>query len=154
MSSWLTTRKTQMAEWLCTGISPRRLALTLALGFAIGCLPIVGIPTATCLLLAAALKLNVPAIQAANCAATPLQVLLMIPFVKFGHWMFSAGEPASFEKTLLHGFSLQTLFASGSVAAQAFGAWAVLAGPTVLLMTFALTPLLRRVPAIAVERQK
>ncbi len=32
--------------WLGQGISPLRLAVTLALGFAIGCIPVIGIPTA------------------------------------------------------------------------------------------------------------
>ena len=38
--------KRAAAAWLSQGMSPRRLALTLALGFAIGCFPVVGIPTA------------------------------------------------------------------------------------------------------------
>ena len=41
--------------WLSQGISPRRLALTLALGFAVGCIPVVGIPTVLCAGLALAL---------------------------------------------------------------------------------------------------
>ena len=154
MSGWLKTRRDQAAEWLQTGMSPRRLALTLALGFAIGCLPVMGIPTALCIVVALVLKLNVPAIQAANYAAMPAQLALMLPFVKLGRWMFAAGQEQALEKTLMHGFSLQTLRASGSVAGQAMGAWLVLAGPMVLLMTFALTPVLQRVPAMATRRRK
>ena len=36
--------KQTVAKWLRQGVSPRRLALTLALGFAIGCVPVIGIP--------------------------------------------------------------------------------------------------------------
>ncbi|MGD0548488.1 MAG: DUF2062 domain-containing protein, partial [Terracidiphilus sp.] len=66
------TMKRKAAEWLRQGISPRRLALTLALGFAIGCIPVVGIPTLVCAALALALRLNLPAIQAANYVVMPL----------------------------------------------------------------------------------
>jgi uncharacterized protein (DUF2062 family) len=153
MNRWIETRKLQAAGWLRTGMSPRRLALTLALGFAIGCLPIVGIPTALCLMLAMTLRLNVPAIQAANYVAMPVQLALMVPFVRLGRWMFTSGPQLSLGNSFLHGFSLQTLWASGSVAGQALGAWLVFAGPAVLLMTFALTPVLQRVPAVATDRR-
>jgi len=131
------------------GMSPRRLALTLALGFAIGCLPVVGIPTALCAILAIALRLNIPAIQAANYAAMPLQLMLIFPLIRLGGWMFGPNQQQALERTLLHGFSLQTLRASGGVAGQALGAWLVLAGPFVLLMTMGLTVVLQRIPAIA-----
>src|SRR5208282_4169227 len=76
--------KRKAATWLRQGISPPRLALTLALGFAIGCIPVVGIPTVLCAGLALALRLNLPAIQAANYAAMPLQFALIVPFVLLG----------------------------------------------------------------------
>ena len=154
MSKWIETRRQQLAGWLRMGISPRRLALTLALGFAIGCLPMVGIPTALCMLVAMALRLNVPVIQAANYAAMPLQLLLIVPFVRLGRWMFATGEQQSLERTLLHGFTMQSLWASSNVAGQALGAWLVIAGPSVLLLTFALTAVLNRVPAVATAKEK
>lgn len=131
------------------GISPRRLALTLALGFAIGCLPVVGIPTGLCVVVAVALKLNMPAIQAANYAAMPLQFALILPFIRLGGWMFGPGQQRQLGKTLLAGRPLEALRVSGSVAGEALGAWLVLAVPAVLLMTLGLTAVLRRVPSVA-----
>ena len=84
--------KQKAASWLVQGITPRRLALTLALGFAIGCIPVVGIPTALCALLALALRLNLPAIQAANYLVMPLQLVLIVPFVRLGGWLLSSGH--------------------------------------------------------------
>ena len=140
----------QKAEaWMRTGISPQRLALTLALGFAIGCLPVVGIPTALCLVVALSLRLNVPAIQAANYAAMPLQIALIFPFVRLGGWMFTSGNHAAINGLLAHGSPMTMILASGSVAGQAFGAWFVTAIPMVLVMTLALTVLLRKVPVLA-----
>lgn len=147
---WLEARREQAAGWLRQGVSPRRLALTLALGFAIGCIPVVGIPTALCALLALALRLNLPAIQAANYAAMPLQVALVIPFVRLGGHMFWFGQqPNLTAKSLLHGPALKLLWASGTLAEQAMLAWLVLAVPAVALITLGLTPMLRRIPAVA-----
>src|ERR1700679_2208582 len=78
------------------GISPRRLALTLALGFAVGCIPVIGIPTVLCAGLALALRLNLPAIQTANYIAMPLQLILIVPFVRLGRWIIPPhGNPAA-----------------------------------------------------------
>jgi len=150
MSRWIHNAKQGIADWLRTGISPRRLALTLALGFAIGCLPVVGIPTALCALLAFTMRLNAPAIQVANYAAMPFQLILVLPFVRLGGWMFGPAQQHAMERSLLHGSVLQTLWASGAVASQALGAWLVIAGPAVLVMTMGLTVVLQRVPAVAV----
>ncbi len=150
MRGWLTGRREQIATWLHQGISPQRLALTLALGFAIGCLPVVGIPTALCALVALALRLNLPAIQAANYAAMPLQVALILPFVKMGGWLFASGQRPGLPTTaLFHGSPLKLLWTSGTLAGEALFAWLVLAVPAVTLMTLLLTPVLRRVPAMA-----
>jgi len=143
----------QRAEaWLRTGISPRRLALTLALGFAIGCIPVIGIPTALCMVVALSLRLNLPAIQAANYAAMPLQIALVFPFLRLGEWMFaSTSQPAISASTALHESPMRLVWASGSLAGQALAAWLVIAIPMVAMMTLALTPLLRRVPVLAAE---
>lgn len=146
MNRWLTVRKQQAAEWLRQGISPRRLALTLALGFAVGCLPVVGIPTALCAVLALTLGLNQPAIQAANYAALPLQLLLIAPFARMGRWLLASGPLPT---GILHRSASQMLSVSGMLAGQALLAWLLVAVPAVALLTMALTPVLRRVPAIA-----
>ena len=141
-------QKTEM--WLRQGISPQRLALTLALGFAIGCIPVIGIPTAVCLVVALSLRLNMPAIQAANYAAMPFQIALIIPFVRLGGWMFSSSaHPAANVAMLTHGSPLKLALASGTMAGQALAAWLLTAVPMVLLLTFVLTVLLRKVPVLA-----
>ena len=139
----------QKAEaWLRQGISPRRLALTLALGFAIGCIPVFGVPTALCIVVALGLRLNVPAIQVANYAAMPLQVALIFPFVRLGGWMFASGGHQTFNAGMLHASPLKLIWASGSIAGEAMAAWLVTAIPMVALMTLVLTALLRRVPVL------
>jgi uncharacterized protein (DUF2062 family) len=150
MSKSIGSMQQQTAVWLRQGVSPYRLALALALGFAIGCIPVVGIPTVLCALLALALRLNLPAIQAANYAVMPLQLLLIVPFVRLGGWLFASGPIQATKAHALLRLSPWNLFSQlSSLAGHAMLAWLVIAGPAVVLMTFTLTMLLRRVPALA-----
>jgi hypothetical protein len=147
----------RVAQWLVEGIAPRRLALTLALGFVLGCIPVVGIPTALCAMVALAFRLNQPAIQAANYLAMPFQVALIVPFVRLGSKLTPAVEPTGLDLAVLarspfqlitHSSS-QLLSQLGLMAGQALLAWLVVAVPLVLLLTATLTGVLRRVPALA-----
>jgi uncharacterized protein (DUF2062 family) len=146
--------KRKVAGWLRQGISPRRLALTLALGFAIGCIPVIGIPTVLCAALAIALGLNQPAIQAANYVAMPLQLFLIVPFVRLGGRVLSgvlaSSSPQPMSAAAPMHFTLWGAGAQlGSLAGQALLAWMLVAGPGVMLLTLALTLMLRRIPALA-----
>jgi uncharacterized protein (DUF2062 family) len=135
--------------WLSQGISPRRLALTLALGFAIGCIPVIGVPTVLCLGLALALRLNLPAIQAANYVVMPLQLLLIAPFVRLGAWLISAKPVGVLTPHALPHFSTLNLAARmGGMAGEALLAWLLVAVPAVALLTATLTLMLRRIPML------
>lgn len=138
------------AVWLRQGISPRRLALTLALGFAIGCIPVLGVPTLICCVLALALRLNLPAIQAANYAMLPLQLLLIVPFARLGNWLFAGNHQHALVAGHLPQLTVLSLASSlGEFAIHALLAWLVIAGPAVALMTVAFTLVLRKIPALA-----
>lgn len=135
--------------WLSQGISPRRLALTLALGFAIGCIPVVGVPTLLCAALAFAFRLNFPVIQAANYAVMPLQLVLIVPFVRLGRWLLPHDSAQAFEPSLLSNLAVMHMATwMGGMAREALLAWLLVAAPAVALMTMTLTLLLRRIPAL------
>ena len=142
--------KLDVARWLRQGMSPRRLALTLALGFAIGCIPVVGVPTVLCAALALLLGLNQPAIQAANYAAMPLQLILIVPFMRLGKWLLPLG-PANAQQAdwLRHPLIPGPAMQIGWLTSQALFGWMLVAVPTVMLLWFPLTLMLRRIPAIA-----
>lgn len=138
----------KLTGWLSSGLAPRQLAFTLALGFAIGCIPLLGVTTAICAVLAIALRLNMPVIQAANWVAMPVQVVLLIPFLRLGQWLFRGQtlpfNPAQFlvqiESAPWHAFlQMNSLFG------HALLAWLITAGPALVLMTVLLTPLMHRV---------
>jgi len=140
------------AAWLRQGISPRRLALTLALGFAIGCIPVVGLPTLLCALLALVLRLNLPAIQAANYAVMPLQLVLIAPFVRMGERLFASGRGgglAALPAALFARAPLALTLHFAGLAVHALLAWLLVAGPAVAILTLTLTLVLRRIPALA-----
>jgi uncharacterized protein (DUF2062 family) len=142
--------KRDVVRWLRQGASPRRLALTLALGFAVGCIPVVGVPTVLCAALAVGLRLNLPAIQAANYAAMPFQLALIVPFARLGGRIFSAGaQSGSHAGALPQIWSLHLVNDLGALAAHALVAWLLVAGPAVALMTVALTAMLQRIPALS-----
>jgi uncharacterized protein (DUF2062 family) len=150
MSRFKAAAKRNAIHWLAQGMSPRRLALTLALGFAIGCIPVIGIPTVLCASVALALRLNLPAIQAANYVAMPLQFALIVPFMHLGKWLVSSeSKHALIPRTLLHLPSLEIAARMGNLAGQALLAWLLVAIPAVALMTATLTLMLRRIPAVA-----
>jgi uncharacterized protein (DUF2062 family) len=150
MRRFMAAAKRSAILWLGQGISPRRLALTLALGFAIGCIPVIGIPTLLCATIALALRLNLPAIQAANYAAMPLQLALIVPFMRLGRWLVPA-EPLRFTlpHSLLQVHLIDILSHIGRMAGQALLAWLLVAIPAVALMTASLTLMLRRIPVVA-----
>jgi len=149
MGKVLAAAKRNATLWLNQGISPQRLALTLALGFAVGCIPVVGIPTVLCAALALGLRLNLPAIQAANYAAMPLQLALIAPFVRLGGWLISARPAQGLEPHVLLHLPIRHLAAwMGALAGQALLAWLLVAVPAVAFMTLALTQMLRRLPML------
>lgn len=124
------------------GVSPRRLAVTLALGFVMGCIPVIGIPTVLCAAVALLFRLNLPAIQAANYLAMPLQVALVVPFVRLGAWLVPfATRPGGHS-------SVRVMEQAGLMAGQAVIAWLLVAVPVALVLTVSLTGLLRRIPAL------
>jgi uncharacterized protein (DUF2062 family) len=145
--------KQKLASWLQQGISPERLALTLALGVAIGCIPVVGVTTALCMVAALTLRLNFPVIQAANWASMPLQVVLIVPFVRLGGRLFGFGSGHAIHAgSLLHTPPSALVSQLGGLTGHALLAWLLIAIPAVVLMTLTLTVVLRRIPAVSVAK--
>lgn len=141
-----------LRDLLRQGLSPQKIALCLALGVAISTVPIsFGLGTALCTAAAVLFGLNLPAIQAANWAAAPLQVLLFIPYMRAGEFLTRAKPlPLSIAQitAMFHADfwgSLARLW--GSILRATLG-WAVLAPVAVLLLYAVLVPLLRLIPVL------
>jgi len=72
------------------GLSPEGIALSLSVGVAVGLFPVIGLTTLLGLALGAALRLNLPAVQLANWLSYPLQLVLILPFVRWGERLLGA----------------------------------------------------------------
>jgi len=70
------------------GATPRSLAWSIAAGVLIGINPVIGSTTVLCLAAAFSLRLNVVASQIANHAMFPLELALVIPFIRLGSRVF------------------------------------------------------------------
>jgi uncharacterized protein (DUF2062 family) len=79
-----------ITELLRQGVTPEKMALSLALGVALGVFPVLGTTTALCALVAFLWRLNLPAIQIVNYFVYPLQIALLIPFFRAGEELFGA----------------------------------------------------------------
>lgn len=138
---------TRLRDFLRQGITPEKLALCLALGICLSCCPILGLTTTLCTLAALSFRLNLPAIQMANYAATPLQLLLLLPFIRMGERLFRS------ERLTLSAHEIAARFHAsflGAVKAlwtwewHAVVAWLVLATPATAVLTLLFRTILCR----------
>lgn len=129
-SWWQRRAVAPLVAQLKQGITPEKLALTLALGVVLGSFPILGAATLLCTVVAAVLRLNQPVIQVVNQAVYPLQLALLIPHYRAGEWLFQSPPvplslPLLFERfeadwgRFLHDF--------GQLAMQGIAVWGLLA---------------------------
>jgi uncharacterized protein (DUF2062 family) len=135
-------------EQLTQGYSSDAIALTIGVGLAIAVIPVIGVTTILCLLAAWALRLNHPVIQAINWTSYPLQLLLLIPFIRMGEKLFGAPPlKLSLEELVAMGTvdPLGTISRLGTTAAHAVGAWLFVVPLIVAGTYFASRPLLRAV---------
>jgi len=72
------------------GVTPGEIALSVALGAALGVFPALGFSTALCAIAALVLRLNLPAIQIVNYFVYPAQIALLLPFFRLGEKLFRA----------------------------------------------------------------
>ena len=73
-----------LSKLLKQGLSPVKLSLVVALGIALSIFPVLGTTTLICTLVSIFFNLNLPAMQLANYAAFPFQIILFFPFLKLG----------------------------------------------------------------------
>lgn len=129
------------------GITPEKIALTIALGAVLGVFPILGSTMLLCGLAGWRLKLNQPIIQVINYFVYPLQLLLLLPFYRAGETLFGQPHVPIFSVTgLMQRFAdgpLKFIGDYGMVALYGVVVWCLLAPLVATLLYFTLRPLLR-----------
>lgn len=146
--NWLRRRILEpLLALLRQGISPNRLALCVAIGVVVGNIPILGVSTLLCAAIALVFRLNLPAIQLVQAAMAPTQILLIIPFVRFGEWILRLPpQPLSIKEglALLARGTGHAIVVLWDAILHAGLAWIVVAPIAVLLLYKLLTPAFSR----------
>lgn len=135
-----------IAVQLTQGITPEKIALTLAVGSALALFPILGTTTLLCILAGVLLKLNQPIIQIVNALCTPLHFAVIFLEWELGRWLFGGPplpNPGVGVNHLLFSSPTQFLEHFGLGALHAIGAWAVVAPVWTLLLYMGSLPILR-----------
>jgi hypothetical protein len=138
------------------GATPRSLAWSIAAGMLIGINPVIGSTTVLCLAAAFSLRLNVVASQIANHAMFPVELALVIPFIRLGSRVFhTAVMPLS-----PHLFFQAARSAPLALTRQiwlwewhAFVLWAGMSVVAAPVIAAGLTPMLRRL-LVRVQRHE
>jgi uncharacterized protein (DUF2062 family) len=76
-----------LVQQLTQGVTPERVALTLAVGSALALFPILGTTTLLCALVGVALRLNQPIIQSVNVVCTVVYLPALVALVRLGDWL-------------------------------------------------------------------
>ncbi|MFS7962710.1 hypothetical protein Hanom_Chr08g00729781 [Helianthus anomalus] len=90
IGNWLNKKVVDpFVEILSRGAEPKQLALSAALGITLGVFPIVGVPFFFCVLAIAMLgnSINAPTVMLANFIITPIELSLVIVFLRFGEFL-------------------------------------------------------------------
>ena len=129
------------------GLSPEKLALSVAAGIALGVFPVLGTTTLLCALAAILFRLNVPAMQLVNYLVFSLQLALLIPFIRLGEFLYGA-DPVpltlgQIQNLLRHDPGQAIAILAGSLL-HATTAWFLIAPFAIYAMYRLFTPLFRR----------
>jgi uncharacterized protein (DUF2062 family) len=139
-----------LADQFRQGLTPHEMALTLAVGLCLSVPPVIGTTTILCALAAVVLRLNQPLIQAVNFLAYPLQLLLLVPYLRLGEWLFREPHtPLSPSKiaAMARADPRGAISSLGTVVWHGALVWALLSVPMGFLLYAILKPALARMQA-------
>ena len=129
------------------GISADKLGWTIGVGVTLGIFPILGTRAWLCLLAGWAFKLNQPVLHSFKSLVYPLHLVLMIPFIQMGQWLFGR-EPLRISMGMLKdeiaGGAMHFWQEFGWVILRAATAWLLVAPVILLVLKWAVTPVLRK----------
>jgi uncharacterized protein (DUF2062 family) len=134
-------------DLLRQGITPEKIALSLAIGICLGVFPVVGTTTALCTLAAIVFRLNLPAIQLVNYLVYPLQLALLIPFIRFGEILFRAPHVSLSLTVIVESIKRSTWQATKTYWTSgwhAMIAWCLVGPVSIWIIYLVLAPMLRR----------
>jgi uncharacterized protein (DUF2062 family) len=136
-----------IVQLLTQGITPERIALSLAFGFMLGIFPVLGTTSLLCLAAAMLFRLNLPAVQLVNVLVNPLWFALLIPFIRLGERLFGAPPLAMTASQILalsHAGWLHSISVLWLTALRAAAAWLLVGPAGIIVLYLILVPMIRR----------
>lgn len=144
-------------EQLTVGISPERIAWTIALGVVLGVFPIMGSTTLVCLLAGWLLRLNQPVLHVFKTLVYPLHLALILVFIRLGERLYGVPLISFSIPQLLVRFKedpLQFARDFGMAAWHGVSAWLLIAPVAALLIKLAVMPMLTRLAGSLARREE
>jgi len=148
---WRRRVRDPIVSLLGQGLTPETLALSFAMGLVLGVFPIIGATTILCFLAGAVFRLNHVALQLANHLAYPLQIPLILAFVRLGEGLLRAPRVTFDPIALVRHFQRDPvgfLREFGVTGLHGILGWSLVAPPVLLVLYLALRPPLRRLDAL------
>ncbi len=135
---------------LSQGITPEKIALSLAFGIVLGVFPVLGSTTILCAAAALIFRLNLPAIQLVNWLIYPLQLFFLVPFIRLGEMIFRA-PPLQISVaqilTMAHANLLNAIATLWLAEVHAMSAWLLIGPLAILLLNLLLSRVTRQIAA-------
>ena len=106
VSDWLRRKvRDPLVAELRQGATPEAVSAAVVVSFAIAIVPFIGVTTLLCLLAGRLFRLNHVVMQIINHTAFPLQVLLIVPFVRLGETLSGARHFALTPEAIIDEFN-------------------------------------------------
>jgi uncharacterized protein (DUF2062 family) len=129
------------------GISVERLSVSLALGVTVGLIPLYGITTLLVGCIAFSLRLNFIAMQVAHYIVHPIQIALLVPFLKLGDSVVKDAEVSFTVDQYIALFKMDfwgTLREFWLINLSAIGIWFILSIPLSIGLYFLIIRAIRK----------
>jgi uncharacterized protein (DUF2062 family) len=151
---WQRRVRDPLVAQLTQGMTPEKIAETIAIGSCIALFPIPGVTTLLCFLVAILLRLNQPIIQLINQALWPVHISAIYLCVRLGETLFSAPHmrfSIKYMNSLFWDDRTMFLHRFGMTALYAIVAWALLAPLYIAAMYYIALPIMRKVAWIRAD---
>jgi uncharacterized protein (DUF2062 family) len=137
------------------GLTPEKIALTIAVGSSIAMFPLLGTTTLICLFVGMFMKLNQPIMQAVNYACTPIHLPFIYYSFRWGEWLFHREHSRLEMKVMRHLLTenpLQFVRDYSATALHAVFVWAMIIPFWGVAVFYIVRPILREIARAKAEK--
>jgi len=142
---------------LTQGVTPARLSATLAVGTTCSLFPFLGFTTLLNLAVGLRLKMNQPILQTLNQLLGPVQLVLILAYVRLGEWLWRAAGDRFTLAEMMAVFREESLGVFlqrfGWAGVHAFTAWALTAPVLIVVLHYGLRPVIRHLATVRLPRR-